>query len=117
MNELKTTLDLKYSNGGVSHNPATKGVNYTCATTGLLTQQVTVGTAEEAIAKGDIATIQVVRITNLSEDNFVTYGSVTAQLGGKVSPKKTIQTELSANALFIKADTAPCDVFVELFPG
>lgn len=77
---------------------------------------VNVGIIEESISFGDVAPGMVL-LYNTDPSNFVTYGTVTADLGFQLEPQGVVQIigMKSGDTLYMKADTAACDVFVDGF--
>ena len=112
-NEITVTAGLRVLNGNLSFN-TNAGAQQADQTTarGGGPGTVTVGTTQESIAFGDISPGYVF-MQNLDDTNFVKFGTVTGDLGGKLSPGMTAVFEMvSGETLYVIADTADCDVLV-----
>lgn len=74
-----------------------------------------IGTTEENISLGDVSAVGFILIRNLDNTNFITVGTVTNQRGMKFLPGESYPFRAANNALFIKADTAACNVAIDIF--
>lgn len=116
-NEIELTIGLKVENGNFSFNKA--------AAVYLIDQSavgggnpgvVDIGTTEETVSFGDIASKGVLLLHNLDSTNYVEYGTVTSGTGQKIKPGEVHFTRLKpAETLYMKADTAECRVLVLCF--
>jgi hypothetical protein len=106
-NELTSSVSLTYSKGGaVAAVTASKQTDITTGRTLDVTQVI--GTSEESVSLVDISSVEEVVIQNLDATNFVEVGAVTTQYSIKVKPGRLALFQPSANALFLKANTAAC---------
>lgn len=69
-----------------------------------------VGTAQESLPLGEVANVGMVYLKNLDATNYVEYGCITGQLSGKLKPGEFNIFRAAANAVYVKANTAACDV-------
>ena len=74
-----------------------------------------IGTTEENISLGDVSSVGWICIRNLDATNFITFGTVTNQRGMKLKPGESHAFRAANNALFVKADTAACNVGIDIF--
>jgi len=114
-NEITVTVGLKVVNGNLSINPPTKTKQFNQSTArGGGPGVVSVGTTEETISFGDISPGYVM-MQNLDDTNFVDFGNATGDLdytleaGGGLALVKM----KSGTTLYMKADTASCDVLIQ----
>ena len=113
--DIMETVSLR--NGLLVFNfaPGASGglVQITQTTARLYDAVHTIGTSEESIsAFGDVVAPTLVWMYNLSSANFVDWGFATTVYGAilKASWAPTRITWKSGATLFLKADTAACDV-------
>lgn len=66
--------------------------------------------AEETLSLGDVTSVGLVIIKNMDDTNYVDYGSVTAQRGFKCIAGAFAVVQPVNNNIFIKANTAACNV-------
>lgn len=120
-NEITLTLSLACTNGGYQLLPQ-KAVyaQATQATAGKNCVVQIVGTTHEAMAKGDVSSLGWAMLRNLDADHFVDVG---VQDGGsafiacvRLAPagKPVVVMFSPAAAIYLKADTAPCRVEIDL---
>jgi hypothetical protein len=72
----------------------------------------TVGTSEEAVVFGDVATPGYVYVRNLDATNYVQLGATTGVYTIKLMPGENALFRLSGTTLFALANTAACNVQV-----
>jgi len=68
-----------------------------------------IGTAEEALLKGDVGTIGYLAFRNLDATNYVELGSTTAVYSIKVPAGKGLVVPWDHTNVYAKANTASCD--------
>ena len=113
--EITVTVGLRCVNGLLSVTPPTATTRFDQTTAGGGGPgTVTIGTTQEAIAFGDIAP-GFIRMTNLDATNFVDYGTVTGDLGFQLIAGGGLGLVYlkSGDTLYMKADTASCNVLIE----
>lgn len=116
-NEISTQVKLGVVNGDTNKTVANISTRITQDTTATLslvhdTEQI-VGTSEEALSVGDVATPGLVFLRNLDATNFVTWGTVTTDLGFQLNPGEWSVVRLkSGESILLQADTAACKVQV-----
>lgn len=116
-NEITVTIGMRLANGNLSYTGpnVTKTFDQTTARGGG-PGTVNVGTTEESVSFGD-TTPGYVQLTNLDDTNFVDFGNATGDLdftleaGGGMALFKM----KSGATLYLKADTAACNVQVIAF--
>lgn len=74
-----------------------------------------IGTTEESISLADVSAVGWIHVRNLDATNFITLGTVTNQRGIKLLAGESCAFRAANNALFIKADTAACNVAIDIF--
>lgn len=87
------------------------GLDYNAATQ-------TIGTVEETLVKGEVATVGVVLVKNLEPigGNFVELGCTSGEYTVKVKPGETWPFRAAGNTIYAKADTAAVAVEFVIFP-
>lgn len=70
----------------------------------------TIGTSQESLPLGEVATVGWVWLKNHDATNFITYGTITGQLGQKLKPGEKVYFRAANNVVYVKADTAACVV-------
>ena len=91
------------------------------ATRAVWSNTVSVGTSEESIdfssVAADISTRGRLFICNADATNFINYGSATTEYTAKVLPGEwdAIGWNPSETTIYLKADTAACLVYLELY--
>lgn len=79
---------------------------------------VTVGTSEESFTiSTDIGNAGLIYMENLDSTNFVQFGYVTTEYWERLSPgvPHVLELEPTVATLFMKADTAACQVVFHIF--
>jgi len=115
-NEITLTVGLQLVNGSLRAQFPNVASQYTQTTSGMSDQVLSIGTSEENVAFGDVASPGVTVLHNLDATNYVTYGMSdggTMKAIGQLKPgdKHTIRIAPSAT-LRMLADTAACKVRV-----
>lgn len=82
-NEIKITLGVAYANGALSDTVAATTLNVNQTTLQFHGTVVSVGTTEEDLTTGDIATLGFIYLKNLDAANFVQWGP---DSGGSMVP-------------------------------
>lgn len=110
-NELTSSVSLTYSRGGaVAAVTASKQTDITTGRAIDITQVV--GTTEESVNLVDVASVEEVVIQNLDATNYVDVGCVTNVYSIRVPAGRIALFKPTANALFLRANTAACLVRV-----
>lgn len=106
--EITLNLKIKYDKNGISDS-RTFSDTVTATGSALCGGVQTIGTTEEALAVGDVATLGYARFMNIDATNFVTIGNYT---GGTYYPVLKLKAgeaavcRLAAATIYAKADTA-----------
>ena len=110
-NELTSSVSLTYSKGGaVAAVTASKQSDITTGRAIDITQVV--GTTEESVNLVDVASVEEVVINNLDATNYVDVGCATGVYSIRVPAGRIALFKPTANALFLRANTAACLVRV-----
>lgn len=123
--EIKLKSTLTIVNGLLRDNVSPDQFKIT-QTNGRIYKRVhTIGTTEESITSfGDVATPGVMVLYNLDGTNFVQWGFATTDYGGHLTANDGSSTKgmpiaifygLSGVELYLKADTAACEVLVVVY--
>lgn len=113
-NEITLTGSAAYSKNGVSRSLSMQGVTIDGGDNPIANVQI-IGTSEEQVLKGDIGTIKCAQFKNLDATNFVEIGFATGVYPIKLLPGKgTGPMPLNCSTVYLKADTAACNVEVFL---
>lgn len=119
-NEITGSYQFRVSNGNFQFNTV-ESFTYDQATAGGANPgTVNVGTSEEAISLGDITTNGWALIKNLDSTNYVTWGpeSGGAMVAlGRLEAGEVALLRLTPSALTLRmqANTAACDVLIQVF--
>jgi hypothetical protein len=115
-NEITLALGLQLINGSLRAQFPQVSSQYTQTTSGLSDQVLSIGTSEENVAFGDIATPGLVVLHNLDSTNYVSYGMSdggTMKTLGKLSAGDKHMFRLAGSTtLRMQANTAACKVRV-----
>lgn len=114
MGTLSVGINHNYTNGSDSLT-FRKQFSVTITGTKRVSGVFSIGTTEETIALGDVTTAGVVVVTNLDTTNYITVGSATTQRPIKIKAGETWIFRLDSSAIYIKADTAACEAYVEVY--
>lgn len=105
--ELTLNLKIKYDKNGISDSRSfSDTVDVTGS--GTIGGVQTIGTTEEALVVGDVATLGYARFLNIDATNYVTIGNYT---GGtyypvlKLKPGEAAVCRLAAATIYAKANT------------
>lgn len=119
-NEIRVNQSIAVVNGSLSFSYPQGGSNATfdqAAEGGPTPGFVVVGTSEESIAFGELGTVGWVMLHNLDDTNYVQWGFSTTVYGGRMEPgEKAGPFRLEpSTTIYIKANTAACNVLVMAF--
>ena len=110
-NELSHTLSIAYSKGTpsdiISRSESTQS---TISGTAWESGRQTIGTTEETLSLNDVTSVGYVYVRNMDATNYVQIGTTTAQYSIKLPAGKDCWFYANGNTLYIKANTAACDV-------
>lgn len=112
-NEITITFTKSVAKGTTNVQVATETVKWNLDGTRADRHLQTVGTTEELLDSGAITTAGVVRLKNLDSTNYVQFGNVVSGTFypiGILRPGKIAFFELTSLALYLKANTAACDI-------
>ncbi len=108
-NELTVSAALVFAKNSSSITFGASGVSRNVAGDRYIRTIQSVGTAEEAIGKGELGTLGYGVFRNLDATNFITLRAATALASGiKLEPGDYCVFRLGGNAPFAIADTAAC---------
>jgi hypothetical protein len=113
--ELSVQLYKKYSRSGIVKESPSTTDQYDVAGAVIVSGVRSIATTETNIAISPISVIAAIWIKNNSATNFVKFGCVTGQLTSKLLPGKSTIYVPTANAFYLQADTAACDVDYEIY--
>ena len=115
-NEITSTIGLSVVNGNLRVQFPQVARQYTQSASGLSDQVLSIGTSEENVAFGDVATPGLTVLHNLDSTNYVEYGQSdggTMKKIGKLSPGDVHLIRIAASTtLRMLANTAACKVRV-----
>lgn len=98
-------LDFSYDSGSLSFDQA--------AASGPTPGYVTIGTTEESIAFGELATLGWLVMRNLDATNYVEWGFATTVYGGRLEAGEVALFRLNpGTTLYLRANTAACKMLV-----
>lgn len=113
-NQITLSLGLQLVNGSLRAQFPQVSSQYTQTTSGLSDQVLSIGTSEENVAFGDVATPGLTVLHNLDDTNHVTYGMSdggTMKAIGKLMPGDKHMIRIAESAtLRMLANTAACKV-------
>lgn len=114
-NELTITASLAFAKNSVSSQLAKTGAQYNVSGTKYYTGMQTVGTSEEALELGDIATGGMCLIINRDSTNYVSVRSGTGAANLiKIKAGEPALFRVEAAAPYVIANTASCVIEVML---
>lgn len=118
--EIKVTLGVTYVNGNLKDTIQSETISIDQTTRGFHGSVVSVGTSEEDLTLGDIATTtaNLLYMKNLDATNFVKYGpkDTTMTEFGRLLAGESTWLRLGASVtLRWVADTAACKVLVKAY--
>lgn len=110
-NELKLSFSLSFSKGGVVVRRSYSDTIDVAGNVAVQSVQ-TIGTSEEVLTiPSDLATVGYAFIHNLDASNFVQIGPSTGRTDFKLfAGEATLFRLNSGTTIYVKADTASCDV-------
>jgi len=108
-NEIRISGTLRYAKDQAT---ASLSTSYAVDQTGSKYEGgvQTVGLTEEALVKNDIGTIGYLGVRNNDPDNFVEFGSTTAEYSFKLYPGEGAVMPWKHTNCYAKADTGACAV-------
>lgn len=110
-NELTISASLKFVKGNTNVSFAKSGVRLDVTGKNYTSKSQTIGTTEEAISLGDVATPGYILIYNQDTTNFVSVRSGTGAANLiKIPPGGIALFNCQASAPFAIADTAAVDI-------
>jgi hypothetical protein len=117
-NEITLNVRLQLSNGALldDNNPGRIQVNQT--TQRKYSVVVSVGTTEESVTFTDISTPGVCYLRNLDATNYVQWGPATTVYQGRLKASDIpacFRLDPGATTLYLKANTAACNVLVTVY--
>lgn len=115
MGTLRINESFSFVSGDDSYSPPRINNVVTVSGNKRMSGVASIGTTEETLPLGDIATVGWVVIRNLDSTNFITIGTTTGQLGMKLKAGESCSFRASANNIYLKADTAACNVSYDIF--
>lgn len=112
--EISAAVSLNASKGGAT---VTASGTKTADMAGdqMITNVQAVGTSAEALVVGDVSTIGYVLIKNLDATNYVEIGldsGVSTQVFGKLLAGDIMLLKASTATMYVKANTASCNIAV-----
>jgi hypothetical protein len=112
---LKVTFNYNPSTAGeVTVAPAEFNGTFDVSGSALISGIQEIGTSEETLTLGDVSTLGYLMIKNLDSTNFIQYNvdATPTQYTGKLKAGEFALVRLgdTASALYLKADTAACDI-------
>lgn len=118
-NEINITLSARIENGAFKDRIDSTGLAFDQATLGGHRPVVSVGTSEEDLTVGDVATLGWCYLRNLDATNYVTYGpksSGSMVAMGRLEPGEIaiFRLDPSVTVRWV-ADTAACKVDVRIY--
>jgi len=115
-NELSLGITFKYTPstaGQYTVDPPDISMTVNMAGDHLVSRTMEVGTANEAADFGDITNVGYIQMTNVDQTNFVEWGPTdSTDYAGKLKPNESCLWRMpdASSTLYLKADTAACDV-------
>ena len=117
-NEIEITGDLNLKKGSLDYRFAMGRQQVTQTGTLIKDIVVSVGTSELIVPVDDVGTPGFVAMMNLDDTNYVQWGFATATYGGRMIAAGTVrpfQLDAAVQDLYLKANTAACDVRIVVF--
>ncbi len=110
-NELKLSFSLSFSKGGVVVRRSYSDTIDVAGNVAVQSVQ-SIGTSEEALTiPSDLATVGYAFIHNMDATNYVNIGPATARTDFKLLAGEAAMFRLdSGSTIYVKANTASCDV-------
>ncbi len=108
-NEFTTQLSkFSFTKGTSSASVSSQLVFATVSGTHAIGSFQSIGTGDETLGLGDVATIGYVFLKNTNDTNFITIGPDGSSYPIKLKPGEFAVTRWNAAAIHAKADTATC---------
>ena len=114
MTTLGLNVNMNFSSDEDSFN---KQISEQLAISGtaISSGRITIGTTEETLPLGDVSSVGVVVIKNLDDTNFLEHSTTTGQRNHKITPGMFAIVQAKNNNVYVKADTAPVEIFYWIF--
>lgn len=117
-NEITLSASLVLNKSGQSISGTVSGLAITQSGTNNIGSVQNIGTTSEALSFGDVATPGYLFLKNLDSTNFVNFDLNNPAVAGtsfcKLLPGECALIPTRQTAIYAKADTAACDVYVIL---
>lgn len=117
--EITLNVRLQLDNGALDYDFRPGTITVDQATAGLSSQVLSIGTSEESISFGDVATEGVCCLYNLDATNYVDWGvdNTTMQAIGRLKPSHipAVFSMKAGTTLKMQANTAACKVLIIMF--
>ena len=114
-NEITILSDLAVKKGGVNYQLPLNRQSVTQTGTRLKDVVINVGTSEVSLAINDVGTPGYVVLRNLDGTNYVQWGIATTVYTGRMLAGESanpFRIDAGVTTLYLKANTAACDVRV-----
>ncbi len=115
-NEITVTVGCQVVNGDLRAQFTQVALSRNQAASGLSDQVLSIGTSEENVSFGDVATPGLVCLHNLDSTNYVEYGmsdgGTMKKLGKLIAGDKALFRLAASTTLRMQANTAACKVRV-----
>ena len=112
---LTITTSLRYSNGDDFVSQSQFSDSSTPSSAARTELNISIGTVDETVALGDVASIGEILIQNLDATNFITVGPDGSSYPIKIMPGRHARCQWNGAAIHLKADTAACRARVMVF--
>jgi len=110
--EITVTQRIQCINGNYNSGAlGGAGEQFDQAAAGAASGVQAIGTSEETLAEGDLATMGWLWMRNLDATNYISWGFSTGVYGGRLEPgeQALFRTEPAAT-MYLLADTASCNL-------
>lgn len=114
--ELSIQASLAFSKAGAAISKVFSTAYFDVSGTAGIQNVIAVGTSDESLALGDIATIGWLYMRNLDATNFITFGADGTLYNGKMKPGEPCLMRWNGAAIHVKANTAPCNMEYVIIP-
>lgn len=115
-NEITVSVGVQVTNGSLTDQFQMVALKRDQAASGKSDQVLSIGTSEEDVSFGDVATPGIVVLHNLDATNYVEYGmsdtGTMKKLGKLIAGDKAMFRMAASTTLRMKANTAACKVRV-----
>jgi hypothetical protein len=117
-NEIKIQCDMSLTKGGLDYRWAMGRQSLTQTGTLIKDIVVSIATSETTIAVDDVGTPGFVALMNLDDTNYVQWGVATTVYTGRMialGQVRPFQLDAGVQDLYLKANTAACEVRIVVF--